>query len=340
MINDAFCAMFGYSRDEVLGNRTSLLRSQYSTPEFYTEMWKSLNAKGEWRGEIINRRKDGQEIVCLLTISSIFSNTGEKLGYLGVEIDLTERKRMEDQLILGEKLASIGEAVATLAHEIRNPLNGIRMNIYMLERARKEHQEWSADDEESLELISKETERLQSMVASVLSYARSVETTFERVQLEGLLNDINGLMHYDAEGMGVTIEIQLPTSETTVRCDRDMIKQVLLNLVRNAIEAAASSKEKKVLVRAVIEEKEHWESISSSHKVVLLEVFDTGSGISDEYQANLFKPFYSTKSSGLGLGLASSAKIVRQHHGLLEVYSPCKDLKEIYHTQFIVALPA
>jgi len=340
MVNDAFCNMFGYSREEIIGNRTTFLRSEYSTPDFYKEMWNSLGSKGEWRGEIVNRRKDGTEVICFLTISPIYSNAGEKLGYLGVEIDLTERKRMEDQLLMGEKLSAIGEAVATLAHEIRNPLNGIRMNLYMLEQARKDQAEWTDDDTESLELISKETERLQAMVTSVLSYARSVEISFERVLVSELMSDIMGLLHYDAEGLGVALEVAIDEDPMTVRCDADLIKQVLLNLVRNAIEAAAIGTHKKVLLSARHDEGERWSSISSTGRVVVFEVFDTGGGITSDNQEKLFKPFFSTKSTGLGLGLASSAKIVRQHHGLLEVYSPCPNAQGIYNTQFVVALPA
>ena len=122
MVNDAFVRMFGFPLEDVIGQRSSFLRSKYSTQEFYEAMWKSLREHGEWKGEIVNRTKHGKEKTCFLTITPIFSEAGERLGYLGVEIDLTERKRMESQIVQGEKLAAIGETVATLVHEIRNPL--------------------------------------------------------------------------------------------------------------------------------------------------------------------------------------------------------------------------
>src|SRR5690349_477065 len=85
LVNDAFCRLFGYSRQEIIGERTTFLKSSYSTPAFYREMWDSLRTSGEWKGEIVNRKKNGEEITCFLTITPVLSDTGEKLGYLGVE---------------------------------------------------------------------------------------------------------------------------------------------------------------------------------------------------------------------------------------------------------------
>lgn len=316
-VNAAFVEMFGYPKEEVLGQRTSLLRSHYSTQEFYQEMWKSLNETGEWKGEIVNRTKSGEEKTCFLTITSILSPSGEKLGYFGVEIDLSERKRLEAQVIQGEKLAGIGESLATLMHEIRNPINGISMNIYMLEDAAREESHWTEEERESIQLIGKEVKRLEGLIKNALSYARKVDIHFERVLISDFLHEVRELVIHQANQKNVELRVDSESDDLSGYFDPDLMKQVMLNLIQNAIEAAAQSSLPKVRVQTSIEEAAKWRYISASAKVLLFVIENSGSRISDEISKNLFKPFFTTKEQGLGLGLATSAKIVRQHHGII-----------------------
>jgi PAS domain S-box-containing protein len=336
MVNDAFVRMFDYPREEIIGQRTGFLRSQFSTQAFYEEMWRSLKERGEWKGEIVNRTKHGAEKICFLTITSIISSEGERLGFLGVEIDLTERKRLEGQVIQGEKLSAIGESVATLVHEIRNPLNGIAMNIYMLEHAAVSEPHWTEEERESIHLISREAKRLETLVKNVLTYARNVELHYERVELSSFLEELEDLLIFQADQRDVKLELKLSQDGLTGRFDPDQIKQVMLNLVQNAIEAAEQSDSRAVRVFAHTAEGGLWHSISSSGRVLLFEVENSGEAISPETRERLFKPFFTTKSQGLGLGLATSAKIVRQHHGVVDVGEAHE---APYTTAFRVALP-
>ncbi|MFI5263207.1 MAG: nitrogen regulation protein NR(II) [Candidatus Kapaibacterium sp.] len=335
-VNAAFLGMFGYSREEAIGKRTSMLRSRYSTQEFYEKMWHSLSTKGEWKGEIVNRTKGGEEKICFLTITSIFSPDGEKLGFLGVEIDLTERKRLEDQVIQGEKLASIGESLATLMHEIRNPINGISMNIYMLKDAAAKASHWSEEERESINLISKEVKRLEGLIKDALSYARRVEIHPERMLVNDFFNDVEELLIYQAKEQGVEFRIERSPEVLLGYFDPDLMKQVMLNLAQNAIEAAAVAERRAVRLRARVDEDDKWNYLSASGKVLLLSVENSGIRIPDEVKASLFKPFFTTKAKGLGLGLATSAKLVRQHHGVI---NHAHTDEEPYTTIFTVALP-
>lgn len=335
-VNFAFLEMFGYSREEAIGKKTSMLRSRFSTQEFYEKMWHSLSAWGEWKGEIINRTKSGKEKTCFLSITSIISPAGEKLGFLGVEIDLTERKRLEDQVIQGEKLASIGESLATLMHEIRNPINGISMNIYMLEDTAMKETHWTEEERESIHLISKEVKRLDGLIKDALSYARKVEIHQERVLIGEYFDELKELLIYQAEEQGVELCIEPESDNLLGYFDPDLIKQVLLNLVQNAIEAAAGAQERVVRLSAKIEEGATWHYISASGKVLLLTVENSGYRIPEDIRTSLFKPFFTTKDQGLGLGLATCAKIVRQHHGIVN-HAHSEDAP--YTTIFTIALP-
>lgn len=336
-VNNAFVDMFGYTKEEVLGKRTSLLRSKYSTQEFYQEMWLSLSARGEWKGEIVNRTKNGEEKTCFLTITSIISPGGEKLGYFGVEIDLTERKRLEAQVIQGEKLASIGESLATLMHEIRNPINGISMNIYMLEDAAEHDAHWTEEERESIHLIGKEVKRLEGLIKNALSYARKVEIHFDRVLLGAFFEELRELLVYQAEAHQVELLIELDSPELSGYFDADLMKQVMLNLLQNAIEAAAQSVGHSVRLRVHVDEDPNWRYISASGMVLLFTIENSGERISEEIRKSLFKPFFTTKEQGLGLGLATSAKIVRQHHGVID-HTHTDEAP--FTTTFTVALPS
>lgn len=338
-INDAFVRMFGFDRTEVIGNRTRFLKSHSSTPDFYTEMWRSLNGTGEWKGEITNTRKNGEEVICFLTITSIVNNSGEKLGYLGVEIDLTDRKRLESNIIRNLQLASLGEALASLAHEIRNPLNGIKMNVYLLEKACLEQGVQDGEVKESLQLISKETKRLQEMVERVLSFARGHELHPERILASHLLEEVLKIESVNSKNMSVAIETHIE-SELTVLCDVAQMKQVLINVIQNAVEASSNSEAKKVLIEIAKRPYEGVGSVSISGNAISIDVYDSGPGMTTETRLSLFTPFFTTKRTGLGLGLATSQKIVREHHGEMTVESPLHNSREPFRTKFTIALPA
>jgi PAS domain S-box-containing protein len=344
MANDAFCNMFDYPRDEVVGQRTGFLKSEYSTPDFYRQMWASLKAKGTWKGEIVNRTKFGIEKVCFLTITPITDDTGERIGYLGVEIDLTERKQLEEQMAQAERLAAVGEAMSTLAHEIRNPLNGIRMNAFLLEKGMNPGSMWNDDDLESVMLIKRETARLQELVNSVLSFSRKQDLHYERVNVADLVGEVLDLERFQAADRGVEIQIELQDQAYTIRCDANLMKQVLLNLVQNAIEEASedlSGAPKNVLIRC--KERETTDhALSVTGMVFMFEIYNTGRTLSREDQQKMFKPFFTTKVQGLGLGLATSLKIVRQHGGTILVTSPTDEQTEhggTFATRFAVVLP-
>lgn len=340
MVNDAFCRLFGYSRDEIIGERTTFLKSSYSTPAFYREMWESLSTTDKWKGEIVNRKKDGDEITCFLTITPIIDDQGEKLGYLGVEIDLTERKTFESRIMHGEKLSEIGEAVASLAHEIRNPLNGISMNLYLLERARNNGEAWTEHDDESLTLVRKEATRLKDMVDRVLSFTRTTQMHYDRVLVEDLLRETLALVSTEAMDRSVDIELVNVDKVVTLRCDPSLIKQVLLNMIQNSIDAAAQSLLRKVRIVISHGAQQSGDAVSASGMAVTFEIFDTGAGISQEHQESIFKPFFTTKAKGLGLGLATCAKIIREHHGSIKVTSPLPKERDPFNTKFFIALPA
>ena len=336
-VNKAFLDWFDFSEEEVIGQSADTLQFGNSVePDLNDQIPLSLETNGEWKGEIISHTRTGLSKPCLIAIVSIYSPQGEKVGYHAEYTDLTERKNLEYQLIQGEKLASIGESVATLMHEVRNPLSGIAMNAFMLEAAAAKGKEWAEGDVESIQLIAKEVRRLEVLVKNALNFARDVQLRPEKIMLRHFFEELRGIVISQAHEEAVELRIETVPEGLVAIFDPDPMKQVLLNIIQNAIEAASNSHERLVRIAVRTEEHSRWEYISASSRVLLFSIDNTGDPITEQNTTNLFKPFFTSKEKGIGLGLAISSKIVRQHHGILG-HSHLDE--HPYRTRFTVALP-
>src|SRR5665213_2108622 len=169
-INEAFTAHYGYTREEVIGKTPAILRSSHSTDELYKRMWKSIldPKKGFWRGELINRAKDGREIPLILTITAVRNDDDTILGYISNGVDVTELKSLEERVAHAETLAVIGEMAAVVAHEIRNPLGSIVMAAQQL----ADESLPSEDRETVTRVLRHESKRLNEALTNFLAYAR------------------------------------------------------------------------------------------------------------------------------------------------------------------------
>ncbi len=197
--------------------------------------------------------------------------------------------------IQNEKLAAIGRLAAGIAHEVRNPLGVIRSSASMLQEGHAE----GDDGYRACQFICEEIDRLDSLIASLLNFARPVDLRTREVALGGVVDRALALARPAADRHGVRIERQLGEAPA-LRADPDLVAQVLLDLVTNATESEA----KRVVVRTVTEGGE-----------ARLEVADDGPGIPDDLRDRVFEPFFTTKATGTGLGLAMAARIVQAHGG-------------------------
>ena len=223
-----------------------------------------------------------------------------------------------------EKLASLGVLAAGVAHEIRNPLTAIKARLFTLKKAVGERSTALRD----AYVIEREIGRLERIVRDVLLFARPAEPKSQLISAVVLLREVADLMRGQMEKSNITLTIAAST-DATVRGDPDQLKQVLLNLVRNAAESIGECGQITLRLRT--------ERTSLSGRpldAAILEVEDTGKGISPEVQKRLFDPFYTTKPAGTGLGLSIAARIVEQHGGALRYKT------EFGHgTTFRIALP-
>ena len=230
--------------------------------------------------------------------------------------DVTDERALAERSRRAEKLAAVGTLAAGLAHEIRNPLNGAQLHVAFLERSLARANA-SAELLDAVGVVGGEIKRLASLVTDFLDFARPSPLERTPTPLGPILEHVASLAEAEARDANVALERDLPTREVVAAVDSSKIEQVLLNLVRNAVEAGGS----RVVIR-----------LRREPKLGVLEVEDDGPGIPEPHPP-IFDAFYTTKPEGTGLGLAITHRIVTDHDGTIEVDS------RPGHTVFRVALP-
>ncbi|MCA9754042.1 MAG: PAS domain-containing protein, partial [Gemmatimonadetes bacterium] len=226
----------------------------------------------------------------------------EGAGLLVLLSDLSRRKEIEAEVRRADRLSSLGRLSAGVAHEIRNPLAGIRTTAELLRERLQDRPEL----EKFVDVILEESTRLDRIVGSLLQFAKPAAPRREPCPLEDLLNRVTRLAAGRAAERGVTLRVEVPDQVPSPLADRDQILQVLLNLALNAIDASPEGD----TVRLGAERAE-------GHEVRLF-VEDRGLGVPDGLADRVFDPFFTTKPGGTGLGLSISQNIVSQHEGRLQ----------------------
>ncbi|MHC5036155.1 MAG: ATP-binding protein [Planctomycetota bacterium] len=232
---------------------------------------------------------------------------GEPMGAVASFLDVTEKARMKEALEQSQRLALLGEMASRVAHEIKNPLASLKLLTDSLERRlgdapfRRTFQK----------VVPSEIQRLDTILQGLLDYARPIQLIRVSADLTGIVRASVGTLGAEIEERGVALEMKLPADSQPVWIDGETVKQVIINLIRNALQAMENSAEK--ILRLTVRE--------GPSDTVELRVADTGEGIPSEHREKLFHPFFSTKTNGSGLGLAVSRKIVQAHGGEISVES-------------------
>ncbi len=314
-VNDAFTKIYGYSREESVGKSTALIQSRHSSREFYEEMWDSLAKFNQWKGEIINRRKDGAEIPVWLSITPIFLD-GTKIGYMGIESDVSDRKNLEQQIIQTEKLATIGQLAAGIAHEIGTPLNIISGNAEFIQLDMNQ----SDTGYQELTTIIDQTKRISVLIKQLLDFARPKILSLQAVNINSIMTNVLDFVRRQFEKNGMDIETAFEDRLLKVYGDPALLYQVFLNVIINAFQAM--SRGGKLYLKTFMENEAEDLTHEKREKVVIM-IKDTGEGISPENLPKLFTPFFTTKEpgKGTGLGLAVTHRIVEEHNGKIKIDS-------------------
>ena len=279
-VNDKFCEISKYSRDELLGQDHRLINSGYHPKEFIRDLWRTIAQGRVWRGELRNRAKDGSIYWVDTTIVPFLDERGKPWQYLAIRSDITARKTAEAQLADQASLAQLGQLAAVMAHEVRNPIAGVRGSLEVLEgRLPVGHA-----DRRIFHAMIGRMDALNAKVEDILRFARPRTPNFQPVDVRRLMDDAVGSARASVEGCAVDVT----GDGVTARADPEMLRAVFLNLVLNACQVS-----KTVDV-----------GIASVGDTAHIRIADRGPGILDEHRERVFEAFFTTKQSGTGLGLA------------------------------------
>jgi len=260
-------------------------------PQLVDNLREVLHSRRHYpRNEIEIAGKEGLTVPLGISTSLLLDEKDEIRGVIAIFQDLTETKILEDKIRAADKMAAVGELSAAIAHEIRNPLAAISGSVEVL----KAELNLAGQNRRLLDLILKESSRLNNILSDFLLYARSNRPIFEKVELCRLTSDVfEVIRHHPSFKKHINLRLSVRESYIYIFGDEDKIKQILINLIVNACEAIGD-RNGEIVVRI-----DHVEE-----NTVRMDVADNGPGIDKAHLARIFDPFFSTKQEGTGLGLA------------------------------------
>ncbi|OFW04728.1 MAG: hypothetical protein A3H96_09940 [Acidobacteria bacterium RIFCSPLOWO2_02_FULL_67_36] len=302
-VNDKFVEISKYSRGELLGRDHRLINSGYHSKEFIRNLWQTIGGGRIWRGEIRNRAKDGTYYWVDTTIVPFLDERGQPYQYMAIRYDITERKLSEERLREQAALARLGEMAAVVAHEVKNPLAGIRGALQVIGGRLPA----ASRDRAIVGDIVARLDSLNEIVHDLLVFARPREPKLAPLPLATLLEDTAALLKKDPEHAGVSVTIE--GDRPVIQADAEQLQTVFLNLFLNAAQASGTSSDVRV-------------AIAKEDGVCRVAITDRGPGIPADMRDRIFEPFFTTKHRGTGLGLPTARRVIERHHGTIEFACP------------------
>jgi two-component system sensor kinase FixL len=317
-INKATTDMFGYSSEDLVGQNINLLmnKSDKTRHDNYLDRYSKTGNKriiGKGR-EVQARRKDASTFPAHIAVGEVRSPT--TVRYVGLIRDLTSQRKTEEQalrqreeMVNVSRLSMMGEMAAAMAHELNQPLTAIATyasaSIRLLEKGEQNIPEVI----EVLEEIANQAHRAGEVITRTRTFTRSGDIVHSETSLANLAEQIRSLAELDTKANNIRLDWDIPADLPAIDADSVQIQQVILNLIRNAVDAMQDTNpdERTIRLRAKL----------TAPQEIRLEVRDAGTGVSDEAAKDVFNAFFTTKSSGMGMGLAICRTIMRSHGGEL-----------------------
>jgi two-component system NtrC family sensor kinase len=303
----------GYGRDEVIGKHVEMLFADPSERDVAI-------ARLEYTDHVVNYEthfvtKTGKVRDVILTLSRLRRADGTPIGTYGISKDVTREKRLQRQLLQSEKMAALGQAITGIQHSVKNLLNVLKGGSYIVKTglAKGDKQLLS----EGWEMVEEGIAHMTQLSTTMLQFARERRLDLQETDLAELARGIHGLSNARFRDKGVEFVVDIDDELPRIRCDRELIHSVLMDLLSNALDACewrAYGPEEKAQVELSVR---RW-----NERSVCIAVSDNGEGMTEEIKANLFTPFFSTKKgAGTGMGLSVVARAVSSHGGKVKVES-------------------
>ena len=292
-------------------------------PEFTDKLTTILKSRqAELRGEIWIAQANGRKIPIGISTSILGDKSQGGRGVIAVFQDISEAKKLEERVRIADRLAAVGELSAGIAHEIRNPLASISGSVEVL----KDELRLEGENRKLMELIIKETARLNHILTEFLQYAKIKQTPLKKVEINHLIDEVIELISkHPSYVAGISLRKEIDQEPIYVLGEENQIKQLLLNLVVNALESLEDGEGEVVIANRSMDQIEGYyfegEEDLDNLGWVPLAIIDKGKGMTEEQLGKIFQPFYSTKKNGTGLGLAIVQRLINNLNGRMEVRS-------------------
>ncbi|OES45852.1 hypothetical protein BA724_01440 [Domibacillus iocasae] len=305
--------VLGLSKKDFIGNKTSDKVHPEDVGYFKEKLEQIVKSKASSQLEFRFLHTNGNWILVECVGTPVMGENGETEHIIMVGRDITEKRKAEERLSKSEKLTVVGELAAGVAHEIRNPLTSIKGFVKLMQQGMV--------NENFFDIILDEFNRIEEIINEFLNLAKPQEIQLKKSDLKKILKDVETLLESEAHLQNVQIYQQVEQNIPPITCDPNLIKQVVINLIKNSIEAMPNGGS--VNIQAIKEETN-----------VLIKIIDNGVGINEARLQKLGEPFFSNKEKGTGLGLMLCFRIISQHKGTIIFQS-----KENQGTTVEVRLP-
>ena len=322
-VNEKFCAISKFPREELLGQDHRIINSGHHPKAFMAELWRTILAGRVWKGEIRNRAKDGSFYWVDTTIVPFLGRDGKPVQFVAIRTDITQRKEGEECLRQSQKLESLGVLAGGIAHDFNNLLTTIlgNANLGVMHLAPE------SPALPYLGQIEQATLRAADLTRQLLAYAGKGHLQAVAVDLNRLVSEMTQLLTVTLSKKAA-VRYDLAPGLPPISADPSQMQQLVMNLVTNASEAIGEEVSGLITVRTGVQAVDEATNGGllpalplAPGSYVTLEVSDTGCGMAPEVRERIFDPFFTTKFTGRGLGLSAMLGILRSHHGSLKVYS-------------------
>ncbi|MGO4965860.1 ATP-binding protein [Bacillus paralicheniformis] len=300
--NKRFCRMLEKHLDDLIGGDVFNIYRKHFHCDDLNRFWKHVLDKKPWSGELNYQDREQQDRWEQISLIPVEDSAGNVHQVMLISEDITNQKRSEKMLMKSEMLSAVGQLAAGIAHEIRNPLTSLKGFLQLMIQSKKYQKDYA-------EVMMSEFIRLEAIINEFLVLAKTKSTTFDPVQVNSIVEDVCMVLESQAVLNNVRIEKQLSGDLPEILAVSNELKQVFLNILKNAIEAMED-------VEGFITIRSYFEKDS-----VFITFEDQGKGISKDVLEKLGEPFYTTKEKGTGLGLMVTFKIIENHGGSIHFES-------------------
>ena len=332
-VNPAYEKTFGYAPKELIGRNYRIFYTESYALDLIKNIYESTLTRGDWEGEILKRKKNGEVFPTYTKTSLVKDKDGNPIAIVGITEDITERKALQEQLIQSEKMAALGQLVSGVAHELNNPLTAV-IGYSQLIAIKSDLSEKTKKD--YLDNIASQGERAKRIIQNLLSFARQHKPEREPIIINQILEKALSLRAYDFKVRNIEIIKDFAPDIPITFADLNQLQQVFLNIVTNAEQAMTEAHGRGKLVIRTRFQSEGNGIDKSEDGIIEISFSDDGPGIPKENLKRVFDPFFTIKpvGKGTGLGLSISYGIVKDHGG--EIYALSEEGKG---ATFIIELP-